>query len=78
MSKLKQLAINEEGFIFDPMSGESFTVNQTGLAVLKGLREDRSREEIASILVSSFDVTHDEAEADTADFIARLQSYKMI
>lgn len=78
MSKLKQLAINEEGFVFDPTSGESFTVNRTGLAVLKGLREDKSREQIAALLVESFEVTQDEAEADAADFIARLQTYKMI
>lgn len=78
MSKLNQLAINEEGFVFDPTSGESFTVNRTGLVVLKGLREDKTREQIAALLVESFEVSQDEAEADAADFIARLQTYKMI
>ena len=30
---LRRLAISESGFVFDPMSGHHFTVNETGLGM---------------------------------------------
>ena len=39
MSRLNRLAINDEGFIFDPETGNSFTVNGTGLFIIKLLKE---------------------------------------
>ena len=41
-SRLKDLAISETGFIFDPMSGATFTVNTAaagGNASLIGMRD---------------------------------------
>ena len=39
MGYLQQLAISDDGFIFDPTSGQSFTVSDTGLFILKGLKQ---------------------------------------
>lgn len=75
--RLKHLAINEEGFIFDPVTGESFTVNETGIAGLKGLKQGKSVEEIAALLTEEFEVTPEEAEYDLNDFIDQLQTYNL-
>jgi hypothetical protein len=34
---LVDLAVSESGFVFDPWSGSTFTVNSTGLVLLAGL-----------------------------------------
>jgi len=78
MDRLSQLAINEEGFVFDPLTGESFTVNQTGLFILKELKEGKSQEEIVQDLVENFEVSKEEAERDLVDFIEKLRSYRLI
>ena len=78
MSRLRQLAINEEGFVFDPSTGESFTVNATGLAVLKGLQENESSHAIAQILQRDFDIVPEEVEHDVMDFIAHLRTLRML
>ncbi|WP_297492845.1 HPr-rel-A system PqqD family peptide chaperone [Persephonella sp.] len=78
MKRLSQLAINEEGFVFDPLTGESFTVNQTGLLILKDLKEGKSQEEIIKDITENFEVSQDEAERDLIDFIEKLRSYRLI
>ncbi len=78
MNRLSQLAINEEGFVFDPLTGESFTVNQTGLLILKNLKEGKSQEEIIKDITENFEVSQEEAERDLIDFIEKLRSYRLI
>ncbi|WP_029520936.1 HPr-rel-A system PqqD family peptide chaperone [Persephonella sp. IF05-L8] len=78
MNRLSQLAINEEGFVFDPLTGESFTVNQTGLLILKDLKEGKSQEEIIKDITENFEVSEEEAERDFVDFVEKLRSYRLI
>ncbi|WP_457642251.1 HPr-rel-A system PqqD family peptide chaperone [Persephonella sp.] len=78
MNRLSQLALNEEGFVFDPLTGESFTVNQTGLLILKDLKEGKSQEEIIKDITENFEISEEEAERDLIDFIEKLRSYRLI
>ncbi|RKQ63855.1 PqqD family protein of HPr-rel-A system [Thermovibrio guaymasensis] len=73
MGKLQKLAISDEGFIFDPETGSSFTVNQTGLFILKLLKEGKSQEEIVEALTEEFDVSRGEAARDLIDFLEQLR-----
>jgi len=73
MGKLQKLAISDEGFIFDPETGSSFTVNQTGLFILKLLKEGKSQEEIVEALTQEFDVSREEAARDLIDFLEQLR-----
>ena len=78
MNSLKQLAINDEGFIFNPTTGESWTTNQTGLFIIKLLKEGFSEEEILNKMVEEFDIDRDTAFRDLTDFLEKLRSYKLI
>ncbi len=78
MQRIAQLAINEEGFVFDPVQGESFTVNQTGLLIIKALKEGKSQEEIVRELVNRFEVDEDKARIDLVDFIEKLRSLNLL
>lgn len=74
MSRITQLAINEEGFIFDPATGESYTVNHTGLLILKGLKEGKSEKEMADCLIEKYEVDRDEADSDILNFMDFLRA----
>ncbi|MEI8394451.1 MAG: PqqD family protein [Rhodospirillaceae bacterium] len=78
MSRLSQLAINEEGFVFDPTTGEAFTCNKTGLAVLRCLKEGKDCDEIAVVLHKMFDVDFKDAAHDVFDFIDHLRVFKIL
>ena len=73
MEKLKRLALNEEGFIFDPATGNSFVTNETGLFILKKLREGLSEEEIVQALTEEFEVDENTARRDLYDFLEQLR-----
>ncbi|MEI6972681.1 MAG: PqqD family protein [bacterium] len=74
MHKLSRLAINEEGFVFDPTTGDSFQVSLTGLLVMNGMRAGKAEEEIAQQLVERYDVGLETAQRDLADFCANLKN----
>jgi hypothetical protein len=78
MSKrINQLAINDEGFVFDPMSGNSFTVNSTGISILEKLKAGREIAEIVTLIQDEFTETTDQIEREVSDFIALLQSHNL-
>ncbi|RTZ68517.1 MAG: PqqD family protein [Aquificaceae bacterium] len=78
MEKLKRLAINEEGFAFDPETGNSFVLNQTGLFIVKKLREGLSEEEVISELLKEFEVDEETARRDFYDFMEQLRILGLI
>lgn len=55
-NKLHDLAISDTGFLFDPHSGSTFSVNDTGLAALQAMRRGRDRAAILEQLREDFEV----------------------
>jgi len=78
VGELRRLVISEEGFIFDPETGNSFTVNGTGLFVIKLLKEGKSEEEIVSALCSEYEVSEEEARRDLLDFVEQLRVFGIL
>ncbi len=78
MSRLHQLAINEEGFIFDPTTGQAFTSNSIGLQILEYLKSGKEDIEITRLLTEEYDVTQQEADRDVNDFLEQLRKNKLL
>jgi len=70
---LKRLAINDSGFVFDPVSGRSFTVNESGVALLKLMMDEHSVPAIIKKLSEQWDVEPRQAERDLLEFVAELR-----
>ncbi|CAG1021208.1 hypothetical protein DOJK_00841 [Patescibacteria group bacterium] len=71
----KRLALSESGFVFDPVSGQSFTVNETGLAVLRFAQQEQEPESLVTELAEQFDASLSEISRDVSDFIHRLRGF---
>jgi len=78
MGKLERLAINDEGFIFDPETGSSYTVNKTGLFIIKLLKEGKNEEDIVKALTEEFEIGEDEVKRDLVDFLEQLRLYGLV
>ncbi len=78
MHKLSHLALNEEGFVFNPLTGDSFQASETGLHILKAFRDGASNGETARRLVAEYAVTEEEALRDVADFRSVLKSLGLV
>ncbi len=77
MRTLSQLALSDEGFVFDPNTGDSFQVSATGLFLLQALKDGRGDDEAAQLLTEKYEVTLDEARRDCADFRSRLRNLNL-
>ena len=51
---LKRLALSDSGFVFDPVSGNSFTVNGSGLAILRRPPQESGLLRIGASLSEAF------------------------
>jgi hypothetical protein len=75
---LKDIAFSDTGFVFNPVTGESFTVNAVGVNILNSMREGNSFQHIIDQLVLDFQIEKETAERDVLDFVNLLKLYQLI
>ncbi|MDD2312018.1 MAG: PqqD family protein [Petrimonas sp.] len=73
----KNIAVSENGFIFNPLTGDSFSVNQTGVFILRKMKEGDSDEDIMKALQEEYELDTYTAEKDLYDFLSLLKSYQL-
>jgi hypothetical protein len=78
MNKIKSLVINESGFTFDPFTGETFTLNETGAMIIRDLREDIPLAKISEKLAKTFNVNRNNAYTDVLEFRNKLVIYGLL
>jgi len=74
----KNIAISESGFIFNPLTGDSFSANSVGLKVLELLKSENSGEEIKQKLHDTFEVSPRRLEEDLSDFFDYLRQLNLL
>ena len=72
------IAISETGLVFNPATGDSFTVNHIGLEILKLVKENKSKEEICRIILSVYETDKDIVEIDINEFLYSLVRNQII
>jgi hypothetical protein len=78
MKILKNIAISEAGFLFNPGTGESFSVNPLGIEIIKGLQANKGLDEIKAEVLENYQTDEATFEKDMADFIGILQHNSLI
>lgn len=78
MKVKSNIAISENGFLFDPMTGESYSMNQTGREILELIKEEKSEEEIKQIMTSEYDVDASTFERYLVDFVGMLTHFQIV
>lgn len=78
VDKLRNLMINDEGFAFDPRSGNTFNINATGLLVINSLKAGASGGQIIEQLIESFDVDERTADRDLEVFCNSLERLRLV
>ncbi len=78
MKLKKNLALSDTGFLFDPTTGESFTLNETAQEILKLLKEGKDFDAIATEITSRYDIDRSGFERYYQDFMEMLNHYHLI
>lgn len=71
---LGRLALSESGFVFDPVTGNTFTVNTTGLSILRLLQKTENWNQLIDALLEEFEIEYQIAERDVIEFATALRS----
>lgn len=67
-----RLALSESGFVFDPSSGQSFTVNPVGLVLLRELQKTGSLQETKDYALKHYSGDAQDISRETDDFFSSL------
>ena len=78
MKVKKNIAISESGFVFDPSSGESYSLNPIGTEILEYLKKDMGLEKISPMILEKYDVDQITFERYYYDFVNSLQQFNLI
>ena len=70
---LLRLQVSSSGFVFDPQTGGTFSLNFTGLRILTLLRQGKSTADISVVLAREYDVRLADAIRDVEDFLNNLR-----
>lgn len=72
------IALSESGFIFNPNTGESFTLNPSGQILFGLIREGKDYPEIRDYFLEHFDAEESIFEKDFEDFMHMMNGYQMM
>lgn len=78
MKLRENIAVSESGFLFDPNSGESFSVNASGREILRLLSKGMSIAEIETSVRSEFDIEEKTFNRYMDDFLHTLRRLNLI
>jgi len=70
---LENLALSENGFLFNAINGNTYTLNKTGKLILHNIIKLSPIDIIVNELIEQFDVPHETAQKDVDDFIRHLK-----
>lgn len=74
----RNIAVSESGFIFDPSTGESYSLNSQGVEILTLLKESKTTEEITAYFISEYEVDREDFERYLVDFTGMLKQFKLV
>lgn len=76
--RLSDLAISDTGFVFDPYTGSTFTVNATGVSVLSAMKEGLEPASVEARIRERFDARGADVARDVDDFVAALKHHGIL
>ena len=74
----KNVAVSEAGLLFNPVTGESFSVNPIGVEILTLIREEKNPEQIRKVILAKYSTDEATFEKDYHDFIGILEHNNLL
>ncbi|MEA1897739.1 MAG: PqqD family protein [Bacteroidota bacterium] len=74
----KNIAVSESGFVFDPSTGESFSLNKVGLELVELLKQGEDFDIIKKEILEKYDVDEISFEKYYYDFINSLNQNQLL
>lgn len=75
---LENVAVSDSGFLFLASTGETFTVNEVGREIIKGLQSFLTQTQIEEKIAAEYGVDSQSFERDYIDFLSQLKSFGLV
>ena len=72
------VAISDNGFLFDPSTGESFTTNPVAREIIFMLKQGSDSFQIRSAILEKYDVDELTLEKNLIDFYSMLRHFNLV
>ena len=73
----KDVAVSDSGFVFNPATGESFSVNPIGTEIIRMIKENKSSQEIVDFVLDHYQTDSVTIDKDFNDFMEMLSLYSL-
>ncbi len=77
MHLIKNIALSDTGFVFNPITGDSFSVNPIGLSILKELKDGKTEDDIKQRLLNDYQTDKETVEKDLYDFFKMIEQFNL-
>lgn len=74
----RNLAISENGFVFNPSTGDSFSVNELGALIINEIKAGKSKSAIIETISLEFDVEKSTIEKDFNEYLNVLSNHQLV
>ncbi len=73
----KNIAVSENGFVFDPTTGDSYSLNPIGAEIMTLMKEGKDMPEIQKFIINKYEVDQANFEKAYFDFITVVKQYHL-
>jgi len=79
VSRLRDLAMSDSGFVFDAKTGYTYSANATALSAIRWLKDGSSLTDVVARLAKDFEVDPlDDLVRDVDELVARLREHGLV
>jgi hypothetical protein len=78
MTKIKKnIAISDSGFVFDPGTGDSYSLNPTGLEIVQLIKSGKDFQQVLGEMSAKYEVDPESFERYYYDFTTTLKQLRL-
>ena len=77
MTIKSDIAVSDNGFLFNPVTGDSYSVNAIGQEIIQMIKSNTSEVDIVEKLLNEYRTDRTTIEKDLYDFKNLLKNYKI-
>jgi hypothetical protein len=75
---IRELAMSDNGFIFDQTTGYSYNTNELGYFIIKLLHDGLSKQEITQRVLMEYEVSADHFDHDFDHYLMQMEALNLI
>lgn len=74
----RNLAISENGFVFNPTTGDSFSINELGVFIINKIKEGKTKNEILEAIAQDYIAEKSTIEKDFNEFLKIVSNHQLV